>query len=241
MLNGYQDVAIQPCPLALYLREQPRSSYPRKPERSPVAGLWDDDGLSEIDEATDANADELAPGWATLDDCRASGWARYCQEIPWLTDWEITEWLAFLPELRCSRVGHVSIWLGVLPNPQSLDLYVGLDGLDEVDWEGEVDWSEVSPFSHDLALSWVHLGFHIDDGVLVFRYAEDGVSIFDLLAECPYAISFCVPLADRCRELGMEQANSLICLYDVDYVGPSAFALGRLKFVDSFRYSRAAN
>lgn len=110
-------------------------------------------------------------------------------------------------------------------------------GLEEYGWDSEIDWNEVSPFCNDLGLGWVNLGAEADCGLMGIKHLATTVEISTLLDGLPWFNEFREPLLVRCDELGIQRANTVIGLYDVEYDRQGVFAFGYLRFVGSFLYT----
>jgi hypothetical protein len=162
----------------------------------------------------------------TWDDCRESGWFRFCHE-----EWEEPDpgrW----EDPDCGRPGYVSVWVGTFTSERAFSMYLGSE-----DWwiwdELDKECYELSPFWVDLGLWWINLGY-LDDSLWT-RYFGDQFPIDSLLRPAPHWERFSGPLLERSRELGILGGNVAVCIYNLDYDGRGVFAFGHLSFVGSFR------
>src|SRR5262245_21227446 len=137
------------------------------------------------------------------------------------------EWEKSQREPDCLHRGHVSAWVGAFPDDRAFEKYLGGE---EVDSEWEADWQEISPFCQDLGLLWFNLGLQRSFNLLRFVYSARPLPIGELLRDFPRFASFREEWLDRCRILGIDVANTAICVYDLEYEGAGPFAFGRLRF-----------
>jgi hypothetical protein len=120
----------------------------------------------------------------------------------------------------------VSVWIGTFPDEDTFTDYLKEDYS-----AGDEDDFPKCRFWDDLGIRWHDHDFQ----EAIFR--NDIMPVKDLVVGISWVESYKAQLLNRCSELGISKANSVIVICEYDYPPEAGFDSPYLSFVGSFPYS----